>query len=382
MVSIDDCGRLENYLQDTPGQKVAIFDIGTRAVRLIVGPKAVPAIEWRRNTFCNLGQILNLGDDLNPDSRLIDLAESHKMQELYTFLRTLKGILMDHGVDEQDISAIGTAVFRWMTNCRDVLEEVLRETGIQVHVLSAAAEARLTIQAIGHTYSFRRNSDVHTLGEDDVILLLDQGGGSMEVSYLTMGGVQELRTHTFDGLGTIALRQEFFNTDNINGDPAWVEQQIEMIQAFIAHKINDWEGYPELAGKRLHAYGMGAAITNCVQGSNYSVHNQVVDGNMLLTDAGRAVARLANMPHELKELADSLQSRNAPQYLDLERLLDRVYGPPVYVRVLSKFNLDHLRICGYGLRYGAYAWQYAIGRPLSELPNNGKVGALSACEEA
>ena len=49
------------------------------------------------------------------------------------------------------------------------------------------------------------------------------------------------------------------------------------------------------------------------------------------------------------------------------RVLDRLYGPPVYVRVLKRFNLDYLRICGYGLRYGAYVWQYHWNRRLDEL---------------
>ncbi len=367
MVSIDDCIRLENYLKNSYGQQVAIFDIGTRAVRLLVGPKSVPTDEWRRNSFCNLGQILNLGDDLCPDMRTIDLAVSRKMQELYGFLRTLKGILLDHNVREPDISAIGTAVFRWLQNCNDVLEEINRETGVRVNVLSAADEAMLTLQAIGHTYPFRHDTDPRSLDENDVILLLDQGGGSMEVSYLTIGPNQHVQTHTFDGLGTIALRQEFFNTAGMGRDEHWVEEQIQHIQGFIAEKINAWNGYDDIAGKRLHAYGMGAAITNCVQGSNYSIHNQVVNCEMLLRDAGEAVGQLVNMATELQELGETLQDRESGEFLDLERLLDRVYGPPIYVRVLKKFGLSHLRICGYGLRYGAYVWQNYIGRSLSEL---------------
>jgi exopolyphosphatase/pppGpp-phosphohydrolase len=367
MVSLDDCKRLEDYLKANPGPHVGVFDIGTRAIRLLVAPRQVPAAEWRRNSFCNVGQILNLGDDLNPESRTIDLADSRKIQELYAFLRTLRGILMDHGVLSEDVAAIGTAVFRWLKNQPDVLEEVARETGVGVTVLSAPAEARLTIEAIGYTYPFRRGPDTGQLDRHDVVLLLDQGGGSMEVSYLVMDGSQNLRTHTFDGLGTIALRQEFFNTQVMDDAPTWVENQIESIQHLIAGKINAWPGYPELAGRRVHAYGMGAAITNCIQGSNYSIHNQVVGCDALLADASRAVTRLVAVPGELKTLAQTLQKRDSSQYLELERLLDRVYGPPVYVRVLKKFALDHLRICGYGLRYGAYVWQYALGRSLQEL---------------
>ncbi len=367
MVSLDDCQRLENYLRETPGPKAGIFDIGTRAVRLLAGPKALPAEEWRRNSFCNLGQILNLGDDLHPESKTIDLAESHKVQDLYDFLRTAKGIMLDHGVPEDDISAIGTAVFRWLENRHDVLEEIESETGIGVNVLSAAAEARLTLEAISHTYPFRHGPHTSQLDEGDVLLLLDQGGGSMEVSYMRMGTAQELRTHTFDGLGTIALRREFFNPRDPDSDAAWVEPQIRHINKLITDKIHEWNGYPEITGSRLHAYGMGAAITNCIQGSNFSIHNRIIAADMLLRDADKAVAKIIKLPEELRTLATMLRTRNSSEYLGLERLLDRVYGPPVYARVLAKFKLDYLRICGYGLRYGAYAWQYHRGRPLTEL---------------
>ncbi|OVE81936.1 hypothetical protein BVY04_02105 [bacterium M21] len=368
MVSIDDCMRLENYLRNSRGEHVAFFDIGTRAVRLLVGPKHVPVEEWRRNSFCNLGQILNLGDDLCPISQTIDLAQSRKMQELYDFMRTLKGILEDHNLADADVSAIGTAVFRWLENQPDVLEEIEREAGIRVNVLSAADEAMLTLQAIGHTYPFRHNNAYGGLSENDAILLLDQGGGSMEVSYLMTGRGQEVQTHTFDGLGTIALRQEFFDTDDMESE-TWVADRIAHIQEFIASKINSWEGYSEVSEMNLHAYGMGAAITNCVSGSNYSIHNQVVDCQMLLEDAGAAVAQLASMGKQLRHLGETLHERESGEYLELERLLDRVYGPPVYVRVLKKFGLSHLRICGYGLRYGAYVWQNYIGRSLADLSN-------------
>ena len=194
MVSIDDCIRLENYLKDNRGENIGIFDIGTRAIRLLVGPKSVPIQEWRRNTFCNLGQILNLGDDLDPITQAVDLANSQKMQELYNFLRTLKGILMEYGVAEGDINAIGTAVFRWMSNRDDVLEEIHRETGIMVKILKAQDEAKLTLQAIGHTYPYRHYGDARPLGKDDVIFLLDQGGGSMEVSFMTMGDGSSFQT--------------------------------------------------------------------------------------------------------------------------------------------------------------------------------------------
>ncbi|RMD80856.1 MAG: hypothetical protein D6820_06175 [Lentisphaerae bacterium] len=345
---------------------VGIFDIGTRAIRLLVGPKRVPTEEWRRDTFCNLGQILNLGDDFDESTQMIDLAASHKFEDLCEFMATLKGIMLDHGVKEEDISAIGTAIFRWLNNRDQVLEEIERETGIRVTVLSAADEARLTLHAIGHTYRFRLKEDAPELGKDDAILLLDQGGGSMEVSFLTMGNEQKVFTHTFDGLGTIALRRLFFQDIDVE-DPEWISKQIQKIQHYIAEKINDWEGTSELAGKKLHAYGMGAVITNYVSGSNYTIHNQRIEADKLLQDASEAVGIILQKQDELIRLYQVLNERTQPELFETERLLDRTYGPPVYVRVLRKFNLDHLRICGYGLRYGAYVWQNYIGRSLTEL---------------
>ena len=43
-----------------------------------------------------------------------------------------------------------------------------------------------------------------------------------------------------------------------------------------------------------------------------------------------------------------------------------VYGLPVYQEVLRRFGLDKLRVCGYGLRYGVFAWLHKFHQPLME----------------
>ncbi|NQZ69909.1 MAG: hypothetical protein HRT89_17785, partial [Lentisphaeria bacterium] len=256
MLPVEDCNRLDKYLKAGYGKRVAIFDIGTRAIRLLVAPKVVATEEWQKSTFCNLGMILNLGDDIDPVTKRIDIT-SRKLRELLDFLSTLKSILIENGVDETDISAIGTAVFRWTENIDDLLRMIFEHTGIDINVLSAENEAQLTLQAIGFTYPFRHEAEDVKLGEDDIILLLDQGGGSMEVSYMAVNGKTPVKTFTFDGLGTIALRKEFFAYDQakMDSDGEWVGKQIAYIQQFIAEKINSWDGYPEITGRNLHAYG-------------------------------------------------------------------------------------------------------------------------------
>ena len=54
------------------GPQIAIFDIGTRAIRVLVGPKEISNLpsDWNSQHFFNSSILTNLGEDIDVKNKL------------------------------------------------------------------------------------------------------------------------------------------------------------------------------------------------------------------------------------------------------------------------------------------------------------------------
>jgi exopolyphosphatase/pppGpp-phosphohydrolase len=362
----DQTKRLIDFLRSSSRELVAIFDIGTRATRLLVAPAEVPQTEWVPQYFFNTRDISRIGGDVSRYyERNLEVDSSAGLERAIQFIAPHKRILTANGISENNIHAVGTAVFRWLENQSEVLSLIQQRTGVKVRVLSDRDEAQLSLAGIAFTHDKRPGGP--SIGATDCIMLIDQGGGSTEVSYSSANG-QEADLHSFDDFGTVALRNKFF-TMGADGrvDPAnnrrRIVTQLERITALAEENINTWGGYPELLSRKLHVYGMGSAITNCYPGtSNFKIHNKLCS-----IDRIKQVIQLhADALDYSKEQILTLWKRyTSEEHLiekdawdNLENRLLAIYGLPVFVKLLEKFRTSELRICGYGLRYAYYLWKY------------------------
>ena len=375
IVRPDSIRRLQNYLHSSKEPRVAIFDVGTRAIRLLVAPKQVPENPWERDTFFNDGILTNLGDDVTRYNQQLQVRESKAMRTIVQYMREYREILVNSGIAEEDISAIGTAVFRWIeTNSQDVLSEIKRDTNLSIKVISEDEEAMFSLFSVVQTHGYRQeNPDAPVKDQNDIILLLDQGGGSMEVSYVfpTDPG-RNSDTYSFDDLGTLALRNDFFRLHPEKGpiDPEQnehgIQAQYEYFKSLIANRIETWEGYPEILNHRIHAYGMGSAITRPIRGNNYTIHNQTFSAEQMREITHAHCTKLEETRGLISILFSDMkrfeqekeQYGKSKEYDALDNTLISLCGLPVYEAVLRKFHLSELKICGYGLRYGYYVGKY------------------------
>jgi exopolyphosphatase/pppGpp-phosphohydrolase len=359
---------LEEYVRRVNAPCVGIFDIGTRASRLLVAPRKVPNQIVTRQTFLNLSDLSELGRDVDKINELLPLRESRAIGRVIGFLDRCRETMLGLGVAPEDIHATGTAVFRWLhRECQDeVLSYIHQRTGVSIQVIPDHVEAQMSLAGICQSLQWRPDGGPR-IETEDRILLLDQGGGSMEVSY-TSAGTDTFRVHSFDKLGTQALRTRFLKTDaqgkpvdpRLNRCP--IKSQSKRITEFVDQAIQAWESYPERNGRTIHAYALGSAITHCFPNAGgYEVHNRtctVQRMNEIVEETCSHFETTTSQVMSVYKALEGLKGKGTKGWEDVESQLLTLYGLPVYIKVLERFGLSEVRVCGYGLRYGYYAWTY------------------------
>lgn len=373
----ENVARLRRFLAtNDPAGLCAIFDVGTKATKLLVGPKTPPSGErWRKDAFFNDGQLFSLGGDFDLFRNRIDIRASGAIEGVCFLVRYYTDLLTKCGVAPGDIHGVGTAVFRWLNNREDVLDHIRTRAGLDVHVLTPDDEAFLSCYAIQHTHNVGTGDGA--FGRDDVILLFDQGGGSTEVSYFHPYDFSRMKRHSLNIFGTVYLQRWFFDLRDAkdpHGEPdPWknmnrISKQVERVREHLQKRVADWEGFPDLVGRgNVHAYGMGTALSKCLKGNIFTQHNKVLTIAAMESILDRNCSDLDTSKQRVRTLYAALRNEQAAGGKELSDRLVLLYGVPVYQQLLKKFGIDSLRFAGFGLRYGAYL-AVCNGMELSALP--------------
>ncbi|WP_417473506.1 Ppx/GppA family phosphatase [Leisingera sp.] len=159
-----DWGPFGRPLFDDPGaralSRVGVVDVGSNSVRLVVfdGAARSPAYFYNEKIMCALGAGLSESGRLNPEGRKRALSALRRFQHLA------------RGMGLPPLSAVATAAVRDASDGPEFCEEVLRETGLKIHVIDGREEARLSAQGV-------------LLGWPGAYgLVCDIGGSSMELA--------------------------------------------------------------------------------------------------------------------------------------------------------------------------------------------------------
>jgi len=147
-------------------RRVAVVDVGSNSVRLVVfdGMSRSPAYFYNEKVLCGLGRGLSETGRLNPEGRIRALVA---LQRFATLTQEMGA----------KISGVATAAVRDATDGPEFVEEVRRETGMELRVASGVEEARLSARGI-------------LLGWPDADgLVCDMGGASMELARVRNGAI-------------------------------------------------------------------------------------------------------------------------------------------------------------------------------------------------
>lgn len=168
--------------------RVAAIDVGSNAIRYVV--TEVPA-SGAHTEIESQRMAVRLGTDVFTRSRTF---RPETMEAAVAALLRIRRRLDDLGISHY--RAVATSAVREARNGGELVDRIRRESGIHLETISGSEEARLVWIAVTDRVDFG----------DDRWLMMDLGGGSLEISVADRSGILWSESHT---LGSVRLLQTF-----------------------------------------------------------------------------------------------------------------------------------------------------------------------------
>jgi exopolyphosphatase/guanosine-5'-triphosphate,3'-diphosphate pyrophosphatase len=168
------------------------IDVGSNTLRLLIG-------DIRDNMVSRIHSdraITRLAEGMS-DSGVL---REENMRKSISVLKTFADVMSRYGVTRA--KAVGTSALREAENSREFLERALRDSGIQIAVISGLREADLTAKGI-----------LMGIEETAGSLIIDIGGGSTEWIIPSAQGSRRTPECGSLSLGVVTLLERFISTD-------------------------------------------------------------------------------------------------------------------------------------------------------------------------
>ena len=167
-------------------QKIAAIDVGSNAIRMIIGrvneTRVVETVE-------NIRLPVRLGQDVFASGRLREATIQRTVDAFLHFQRVASDLEVTR------IRAIATSAMRESANGDILIDRIRRTTGIGIEIISGEEEARLVHLAVSQAINLKGKRAV----------LIDIGGGSVEVTIAEDKKV--ISTESYN-MGTVRLLQK------------------------------------------------------------------------------------------------------------------------------------------------------------------------------
>lgn len=263
-------------LMEYSSRKMAIIDIGSNTVRLVIYHKTeIGKFEEKENfkSAARLRHYLNKNGILETDG----------VNLLVKILKGFKEILDFHGIES--VRCVATATIRQAQNKMEVLARVKEQTGLEIKILSEKEEAFYGFFAV-----------IHTTPLTDGVAI-DLGGGSTEITYFR--NRQLIHTHSFP-FGVVSLKEQF-----IKGDKITIEEKVKLVQ-FIE---NSFQSLPWLENLKVPIIAIGGSARNIAE----------IDQNLKKYPLS-GIHQYTMLPEDLKHLLHIIEMLNTSQLEKLEGL--------------------------------------------------------------
>ena len=214
--------------------KYAAIDIGSNAVRLLVSNiierKNKPTL-FTKNAMVRVP--IRLGEDTFTHNS-IGIPNQQRMIDTMLSFKKLMGV---HGVSHY--MACATSALRESKNGLELVERILKETGLAVEIIDGKREAEII--AMTDLYDIIKPHKSY--------LLVDVGGGSTELTVIDRG--KTIASKSFK-IGTVRLLNKMVTDKEMDSYQKWIEKQ--------THKL-----------ERLSVVGSGGAINKVFKLSGVSI---------------------------------------------------------------------------------------------------------------
>ena len=192
--------------------RLAAIDIGSNAARLLIS-EALTNNGKTEFSKINLVRVpLRLGFDVFDKKEI----SPEKTDMILHTIKAYKHLIEAYGVHH--LKAAATSAMRDAVNAQTIIDQVQRETGILIEVISGGSEAALIYE----------NHIAEYLDKDRAYLYIDVGGGSTE---LTFFAENKLVFSASFNIGTIRLLKQQVD-----------ETQWDTMKEFIRKETKPWDG--------------------------------------------------------------------------------------------------------------------------------------------
>ena len=298
------------------GVRIAAIDIGSNSIRQIIADVSASGsirIIDEMKAAPRLGAGLSRTGKLSGGSMRYALEAITRMATLARQLGAAR------------IHAVATSAVREADNRRDFIDLVREETGLKVRLLTGEDEARL---------SFRSALAHFDLGVRRAVVM-DIGGGSLELAMSADGVVERLESFPF---GALRLTEEFL------GDRP-KPKELRKLRATVRDGIKSVLPVRDWRGALL--IGSGGTFTN-MGAMHLAARGLPFDGRVHGTQVTRE-----EIEHLLDTLlASSRQERAAIPGLNPGRSDIILAGLAVACEVMARIEARELTVSGYGIREG------------------------------
>ncbi|WP_236243273.1 Ppx/GppA phosphatase family protein [Streptomyces sp. CC228A] len=307
--------------------RLGVLDVGSNTVHLLVmdahpGARPLPAHSHKAE--------LRLAELLDADGAI----SAHGVERLVTIVGDALHTAEEKGCEE--VLPFATSAIRDASNADAVLRTVKEETGVDLTVLTGEEEARLTFLAARRWFGWSAGK----------LLLLDIGGGSLEVAY---GIDEEPDAAVSLPLGAGRLTAGWLPGDP--PDPADVKALRRHVRAQIARTVGEFARF----GKPDHVVATSKTFKQLARmaGAPGSGEGQYVQRVLSRTSLEGWVPKLSAMTVEQRCALPGVSAGRARQLLA---------GALVAEGAMDLFGVAEVEICPWALREGV------ILRRLDHLP--------------
>lgn len=351
----EDLRRIETVLRPTAQpQKIAVLELSTKAVKLLIGKEPevikqnIQTARFDFNCFFREASKTDTGRGLDSDNRMdMDYFRNRVLPTIISYRR----LAMEHGVDR--LYTVATAAYRTANNRDEILACIRDEANVNVRILKKEEEALATIFAF-----FFSTKNKEELRSSDYQMIIDQGGGSTEVS-LFKDNNRSIKAYSMN-LGTEVLRTILFRESN---EHTTLRQALANADKLIRDRLdtlykNISDGFP--VNGNIACIAVGTAITKATgKKGNPKQHDTVLT--------------IEDLQDKVKSLDDMLKSRyvyarelfyavNQENHYnkhrdELDGQIVMRLGLPMFIAIMKRLGIPKLTVSGTGLWYGIYFQQ-------------------------
>ncbi|MBN1634149.1 MAG: Ppx/GppA family phosphatase [Ignavibacteria bacterium] len=295
------------------GKRYATVDVGSNSILLYIAKKNVSG---HFTGILDKSEITRLGKGLYRTAIL----SNDSIQKSISVLKNYKKICDAYNVIE--INAVGTMALRMAKNSDEFIEQVKKETGIKIEIISGEEEARLSYIAVKTGFGIKEKT-----------LIFDTGGGSIEFIYCNDAGV----TKKFSvNIGAVRLTEQFLKSDPVK------PEEIVNAENVINEEIS--ASNPDAEIKSL--IGTGGTVTNltAIKQKMAEYNPALIQGSIIsVNELTNLIAQFSSKTIEERKKIAGLEPKRADVILA---------GALIIKCIMKNTGQKYFIVSDYGIRHG------------------------------